>query len=354
MYFGSYTIYLHFCTLLFAIMQKVFLFSVLIFSLFSCKEARYTPQIPKDAAPLLFSYPYKDILPYGNANPELRIEKINTTYPELSRGIFEEILGIGHPDSIFTRFGYAGFLADPYILETKHKMDSVFTDFSSYEKEYNKAFQNYAWYTPEAIVPSVAFSYNNFQYAVVALDTCMLVGLEMYLGKDFKGYDGLQWPDYIKVRRDADLMVAESITGWLMTEFPKKNDAITFIDEIIYRGKIIFYLHKLLPDYATHRLLGYSPDQFDFCEKNEGNIYGFFIEKKLLYSEDSKEIKKYTEEAPFATGMPRETPGRIAWYLGYKIMESYMENHPEISIDQLMKNHDYKAIFAQSKYKPRK
>lgn len=335
-------------------MRKLAFLLPIIMLAFSCKEKRYTPVSDKTETPIEYAYLYKDLLPVENISAPDRIKNIQNAHPALARGIFQEIIGIGHPDSLNTQFLYAGFLVDPYIKQTTKAIDSVFSDFSKYENEYKEAFTKYKWYTPDAIIPSVVFSYNNFEYAIIALDTCMVVGLEMYLGDNFSGYAGLQWPDYVKERRNPALLIPETLTGWLMTEFPKKNEAVTFIEEVVYRGKILFYLSKLLPNYEEHQWFGYSKDRYEFALKNEGNIYGFFIEKKLFYSEDTKEIKKYTEEAPFATGMPRETPGRIAWFLGYRIVDSYMKNHKEVTIDQLMKNHDYKSIFAQSKYKPKK
>lgn len=336
-------------------MRNIFILIINIVFLFSCEENRY--QVDKKTEDLIevkFDYLHPEILPKTGDKADIKLKAFQSSHPTLARGIFEEIIGIGHPDSLSTQFYYAGFLVDPYITQTQKAIDSSFKDFSKYETQYQQAFQKYAHFTPEAVIPSVLFSYNNFQYAVIALDTCMLVGLEMYLGKDFEGYAGLQWPDYIKIRRDASLMVPETMTGWLMTEFPKKNEAVTFIEEVVYRGKIMFYLSKLLPELEPQQWFGYTKESYDFAKENEGSIYGFFIEKKLFYSDDKKEINKYTEEAPFATGMPRETPGRIAWFLGYEIVASYMENHKEMSIDQLMKNHDYKSIFAQSKYKPKK
>jgi len=336
--------------------NKVILYtSSFLLLLFACTEKRYKVDTSSVNKPIHFAWLYKDILPQdGQVSPEQVLSTIQTRYPTLARGYLEDILQLGHPDTPFTRVNLAGFLADPYIKETRTAIYETFPDTKDPEKEYTEALKRYSVLTPEAVVPSVVFSYNGFNYAVVALDTCMLVGLEMYLGQNFSGYKGLSWPDYISIRRRKELMVPESLTGWLMTEFPKDNKSATFIDDVVYRGKILFYLQQLLPGRAEHELLGYTPEGYAYAVKNEGNIYGFFIQKQLFYSEDKREIIKYTEEAPFSAGMPHETPGRIAWFLGWRIVSSYMDNHKDITIDQLMRNHDYKSIFTQSKYKPKK
>lgn len=321
----------------------------------ACTEKRYKVDTDSVQVPVHFAYLYTEILPEdGKTSPDEVLGKLKNNYPALSRGYLEEILQLGHPDTPFTKVNLAGFLADPYIKETRTAIYKTFPDTKAIEKEYTDALKRYSVFTPQAVVPSVVFSYNGFNYAVVALDTCMLVGMEMYLGEKFSGYTGLNWPDYIRQRRNPELMVPETLSGWLMTEFPKDNKSATFIDEVVYRGKIMFYLQHLLPGRDEKDLFGYTEQAFNYALENEGNIYGFFIEKQLFYSEDKREIIKYTEEAPFAAGMPRETPGRIAWFTGWRIVSSYMKNHEDVTIDQLMRNHDYKTIFTQSKYKPKK
>ena len=50
--------------------------------------------------------------------------------------------------------------------------------------------------------------------------------------------------------------------------------------------------------------------------------------------------------------MPQESPSRIAYYIGYKIINSFMQNNREVTLDELMNYTDYNSILNKSKYKP--
>ena len=51
--------------------------------------------------------------------------------------------------------------------------------------------------------------------------------------------------------------------------------------------------------------------------------------------------------------MPKEAPARLGYFIGYKIIDSYMKNN-RVSISELMLETDYSKILNKSKYKPRK
>jgi len=51
--------------------------------------------------------------------------------------------------------------------------------------------------------------------------------------------------------------------------------------------------------------------------------------------------------------MPQEAPGRIAYYIGYKMVNEYMDNN-EIDIEELMYLTDSRKFLQESKYKPTK
>ena len=96
----------------------------------------------------------------------------------------------------------------------------------------------------------------------------------------------------------------------------------------------------------------YSNSQLNWCQENEKNIWSFFIEKDLLFSSDIKRFNSYINYAPFAKGMPKDSPGRIAYFVGWKIVNDYMENNPNLSLQALMQNTNSQEILQQSRYKP--
>ena len=55
----------------------------------------------------------------------------------------------------------------------------------------------------------------------------------------------------------------------------------------------------------------------------------------MLFSKKDIEFRSFINYAPYAKGMPKEAPGRVAYYIGYKMVNEYMDNN-EIDIEELM------------------
>jgi len=81
-------------------------------------------------------------------------------------------------------------------------------------------------------------------------------------------------------------------------------------------------------------------------------MWKYLIDKKKLFNTELLEIRRYTQDAPFTTTFPRESPGRAAVWIGYKIVQRFMENNPQITINELLQIKDYQYIFQKSEYDP--
>ena len=73
----------------------------------------------------------------------------------------------------------------------------------------------------------------------------------------------------------------------------------------------------------------------------------------MLFSKKDIEFRSFINYAPYAKGMPKEAPGRVAYYIGYKMVNEYMDNN-EIDIEELMYLKDSRKFLQKSKYKPTK
>ncbi|NJM24566.1 MAG: hypothetical protein HC859_02605 [Bacteroidia bacterium] len=62
--------------------------------------------------------------------------------------------------------------------------------------------------------------------------------------------------------------------------------------------------------------------------------------------------QRYLGERPKTLEVGEQCPGRIAQWVGWQIVNSYMKNHPDVTLQQLMQTADAQAIFKASQYKP--
>jgi uncharacterized protein YjaZ len=71
-----------------------------------------------------------------------------------------------------------------------------------------------------------------------------------------------------------------------------------------------------------------------------------------LYKNDLKEVAEYTAEGPFTSAISKECPPRIAMWVGWQIVRSYMNRNEKVSLEELMRTSDAQIILSKAKYKP--
>lgn len=342
--------------------MKILRFSVVLLGMLlifscqdSCKKNRFDVKKSdlKEDFTLKFSRLDRDLFSDSLKTVDEKLKFIKKRYPGFYPIYFQYIINLGDPDRDGFNVPLAGFLADTYIQKLYADASGVFGDLKPEKEKLQRAFELYHHFLPANTVPELVFCISGLNYAVAATDSVLAIGLDMYLGKDYEAYQALNFPGYITERKVKEYMPAEAVKGWLLTEFEKDVSKTKLIDEMVYYGKINFLLQALMPDEKVHILMGFTDKDYKFLTENESNIWGYFVENKLLYTDKKKEIVKYIEEAPFSVGMPKECPGRTGIYIGTQIVESYMEMNPNISLENLMQNNDLQAIFTQSKYKPK-
>jgi hypothetical protein len=81
-------------------------------------------------------------------------------------------------------------------------------------------------------------------------------------------------------------------------------------------------------------------------------MWEYLVEHDLLFSTDQMIIKKLTENAPFTTYFTNESPGRAANWIGYRIIESYMQRNSDRALSDLMSMSDLSRLLEFSAYSP--
>jgi hypothetical protein len=66
--------------------------------------------------------------------------------------------------------------------------------------------------------------------------------------------------------------------------------------------------------------------------------------KKTLYSTDNMLMRKYLNDAPFTTPISQESPGRLGTWVGWQIIQSYMNKNKNVTLQQLMNETNYQKI----------
>ena len=244
------------------------------------------------------------------------------------------------------------FISHPDMREAFDTLIKKYPNVNFLETELSEAFDRYNQYFPQKVLPKVVTYFSGFNFGVVTNDTILAIGLDYFLGKDCSFYKRLNSPKYMRLKNQSKFILPFCFEAIANNEFSDFNSENNFLSQMIYKGKIMYFLDVILPQFSNADKLRFSQNQLNWCKENESNIWAYFIDNEILYSTDIKKINSYINYAPFAKGMPKESPGRIAYWMGWNIVKTYMNNKKNITIEQLMENTNPQEILQQSRYKP--
>jgi hypothetical protein len=147
--------------------------------------------------------------------------------------------------------------------------------------------------------------------------------------------------------------MTEKLMRVLIDDYVPRPRAGRLVDYIIYEGKKLYLLDKVLPRVPNHVIHEVTEEQMEWLQTNEIAIYAQLQKEKKFFSSDAKLVKKLTQPAPYSQGMPRESPGGAVNFLGMKIVEAYVRANPKVTMEELLGMEDGQKLLAGARYKPK-
>jgi gliding motility-associated lipoprotein GldB len=265
-----------------------------------------------------------------------------------------QLLQVGTTDTVLLKSRLQDFIHDPDISNISADVKKMYGDFTSTDAQLTDAFRHYKYYFPAKPVPAVVTYISGFNYAIVSADSTLGIGLDMYLGSDSKYYPSLQMPVYKTRKMRKEYIAADAMRGWAQSEWEQDQSQTDLLSQMVYLGKIQYFIDQLLPDAPDTVTFGFTNAQLQWCEMSEKSIWSFFVDQKLLFSNEASQIGKFVNDGPSTNGFPKEAPGNIGAWIGYRIVKAYMDKNESITLSKLMDEKDPKKIFRESNYKPAK
>ncbi len=289
----------------------------------------------------------------SSENLKAQYPAIDSIYKGFLSFYVREMLALGdfkaQPDS--TIFRLNKYLDDPYVKEVRDTCEKVFGDFSRYENELKKALQHYKYYFPGNKIPEVVTFISNFSYSAITYDTTFLgIGIDMYLGKDFKYYHDL-YPKYMYEKFSPEFMTANCMKALATENFRMEPHDNKMLSQMVSSGLTLYFTDLTLPDEEDYKKIGFNPEDIHWCFVNEPEIWKFLIDRDLLYTTDAEKQKLYIGPGPSSSGMPKDAPGNVGTWVGWQIVRAYARKHPEVTFEELLQK-DPQEILTRSGYKP--
>ena len=289
------------------------------------------------------------------------ISGLESKYPEFFNLYFTQLLPFRNKMTLDENFykNVSGFLTDKRIQKLVDTTAIVFSEFSPIKAEFNQAFRFYKHYFPNRNIPDLypmisEFGFGTFIFPINENKDGIGIGLDMFLGNEYPYYqlapNNPSFSAYITRTFTKEHLVKKSMDALIDDIIePPKGDKL--LDLMIYNGKKMCVLDRLLPLSPDSIKWEYNTKQTDWVKSNEQQLWAHLLKEELLYETSLRKIKKLVDQSPNSPGMPPAAPGRTANFIGWKIVEAYLKRRPNISMEELLLT-DAQEIFDRSKYKP--
>jgi len=341
---------------------------VFLFILFySCKSGKERPDISNIQIDLKVHRFEQQLFSIDSAAPKPGLKQLIKKYPDFAPLFVSNVLGLG-PITDSNRIIESGIRRFIHLSTPVYdRSEKIYRNFKSIDKELKIAFRYLKYYYPSYPIPEIYTTIGPLD-ALPPLSNgepspnfmgpgFLAIGLQFYLGADEPLYSDEVFstnivPTYRSRRFSKEYIAADVMKLVLDDIYPDSSRRLPLGEQFIERGKRLYILGSLLPDAHDTILIGYTSKQLEWCQKNEREIYNFFLQQNLLFERDLARIMPFISDGPYTQGMPENSPGNIGAFLGWQMVKSYHEKMKTISIQQLMKV-PAADIIRDSGYKPR-
>ena len=323
---------------------------LILFVLNSCVKQEKVKQekVKLDIPVYRFDKEFSEI---NDENYDKKLNQITSEFPGLTDYYLTNHIGMINSNDSIKRENILLFNSHTDVISFQEKIDNHFTNTKEISNKINESFGIYKYNFPEKEIPENIIFINAFNsYGVDSYINNLIIGLDFYLGEEHLMFDNIY--EYLKIRYDEKFMVADAMEYWLSSEFIDTDDSKTFLDELIFKGKIMYIMNECFPNEAENIIFRFTEEDLTWCKTHEENIWNEILKMDLIYKSDESNYISFFHDSPFTKGMPKESPGRLGYFMGYKIIESYMKEN-NISLKELMKNTNSQEIFLKSRYIPK-
>lgn len=325
---------------------------LLLVALASCqeKEAAYKSKLDIKTEPYDLAFDrYEDVLfNLDTADFQQELAKIQDRYRVFLSG------DLNNPEAVKY---LKDFAIDPFCVGLYNKVKNAYPDLKEVEPMVEDVLAHFHHYYPDIELPKKAFTcitgVNYDEPPVQIIDNQLVISLDWYLDQD-EIYDQIGMPKYYQVRTNVATLakdVAKTLYDNYLYEWRKQGQVI---DEMMYCGRLDFFIEAMCPNMPDNVLLGYSSEQWRWAVENEGQVWADMVGNKRLYDSSLDAYMLYFGDGPFTQAYSNDAPARLGEFFGLNIIRAYASTHDDFSLRQFMQRKDLQNIFQDSGYKPRK
>ena len=338
-------------------MKKICYFLLTCFLFSACKNKKGIPDVSKIKVDITVERFDQSFFSIDSINIQAGLKKVQNDHPDFYFDFMKQILGVNGSDTnmntlLVTKEFLRGYLPIYDSLQLVYKKTGWL------QKELEKGFQFVKYYFPNYKTGKAILFVGPFDApGIAATRSGIAIGLQQYAGKNFSVYQSTEgqelFPLYISRRFGQEYITANCMKAVAEDIFPDQSSGKPLIEQMIERGKQWYLLDKFLPNTPDSIKTGYTKQQLNWCNENEGLIWSYIVKNEDLNSLNPAVIQTYIGEGPFTQGFSQEfSPGNIGQWIGWQIVRKFVSKNPGMKPQDVMKA-DARKILEEAKYKPK-
>lgn len=219
-------------------------------------------------------------------------------------------------------------------------------------------FSHIRYYFPQFQIPKV-YLYSSALEGIMnpviyrADKKLLFIDISAFMGENNPNYKGLE--QYFQKSMNPKNLLPKVSEIFAEQFAPFDKDHQKFIDQLVYQGKIMILQDAFIPKEPDYLKINYTPEQYDWALANEANIWDYFVENNLIYSDDSRLSERFITPGPFSkfyTAVDNESSPQIGIFTGWQLCKDFFYQKPDTKLQDFLKM-DANTIFKASLYKPK-
>ncbi len=288
---------------------------------------------------------------------EEQVANLKSKYGKFFCLYLERVINAGPCDSAATAKLVRGFVTHPDFQDLKSEIDKHYTNekLDSLHKVILESSLRMQTLIPGMKLPQLIWMNSGFNIGAYSTDEYLAVGLDFYLGKENRITKSVPFPQYQKDDMTPVQLVPNAMKN-LAYYYLLKADTIKhendMLSEMIFHGKAHYLTWLSFEEIHDSTLMAWTTEQYTWTQGHQLNVWKEIARQEVLFSKNRVEVQKWFEYGPFtnARNVPQESSPQLGVFMGYQMVRSYMEKHPEITVDRLLKEDNAQKILQA--YKP--
>lgn len=328
-------------------LKSIFYTSLLLLVLVACGN----DPLDIDTSNVKMDISYIDMDKAFRSSDSTTLVKLVNEYKEEIKDVYEyefgHCLNIGDVSDSAVFGAISNFLADKYIHRLEQQIAGKFKDKSRIEVKITDGFKHLKAHFPKQKYPEhVVFLNSLFRSSAASFDKDIAVGLEQYLGPETDVIKELPTNEYYQWYKDgmeAKFLERDVLASWIAANHMQAPKSGSLAEFMIHWGKILYFVEASFPEADKELVIRYSKKDYDWAVENEASFWQYLVDQKLLFVLDERTKANMLQEGPFTPGLPEKGPDRLGQFLGWRMVQQYMENNSDLTLEKL-KNVGYNDI----------